>query len=324
MCAVSRADLREVLQFPRVTGRAGPKLKAALAGCAAAALAAVSAPALADEGNGAASGYAIDKKIAVLGLDALGVDEERVQRLESLFRQELARLAGKPTPSRKEIKNKLRRTKLARCGGETKCLAAIGRHLKVDLVVSGNVASLGDSYVVNIKVVDSLGKNEIRRISSDPLRGESDELIEPIRVAAYRLLAPDKLKGSVAILADIEGASVELDGKPVGKTPLKGPISNLEIGKHKLRVTAAGFSAFEEEITVRFQKSSRVVVRLAGGGGAANLAKPIVTTRSSKPWYNRTWFYVTVGVAAVAVGGVIGYSLAKDEIITCPSSQCTP
>lgn len=286
---------------------------------------AVSAPAAADQGNGSsANGYAIDKKIAVLGLDALGVDAERVQRLESLFRMELARLAGKPTPSRKQIDAKLKNTKLARCGGETGCLAAIGRKLGVDLVVSGNVASLGDSYVVNIKVVDSKGGSEIRRIQSDPLKGESDELIEPIRVAAYRLLAPDQLEGSVTILADIKGADVVLDGKQIGKTPLTGPVTGLDIGKHKLSVTASGFSPFESEITVRFQKTSRVVVRLAGDSGAGNLVHPVVPVNKGKPWYNKTWFYVTVGVAAVAVGGIIGYAIAKDDVIDCPPMGACP
>ena len=270
--------------------------------------------------------HAIEETIAVLGLDALGVDSERVTRLESLFRMELSRLAGKPMLSRRAIESKLKRTKLARCGGETKCLVAIGQKLGVDLVVSGNVASLGDSYVVNIKVVDSKKEIELLRIASDPLRGESDELIEPIRVAAYRLLAPNEIEGAITILADIEGASVELDGKRVGTTPLSGPLENLDIGKHRLRVTASGYSEFDKEITVRFQKTSRVIVRLATPeSGAENLGQPIVPPQKHDRWYNSTWFYVTVGVAAAAVGGTIGYLLARDDITDCPGDPaCAP
>jgi hypothetical protein len=254
----------------------------------------------------------------VLGLDALGIEIERVQRLESLFRIELARLVGAPLPSLRDIEAKLKGTKLAECSGETKCLAAIGKRLGVDLVVSGNVASLGDSYVVNIKVVDAGTESELRRIQSDPLRGESDELIEPIRVAAYRLLAPEKLRGSISILADIKGASVELDGRRVGMTPLPGPITDLHLGVHTLRVTAKGYSEFGEEVTVRFQKTSRVVVRLvtpidSAGRQAIEHSAP----RPRERWYTHPWFLVGVGVAAVTAGGIIGWQLGSSDIVDC-------
>ena len=40
------------------------------------------------------------------------------------------------------------------CTGEEKCLAAIGKKLGVDVVVTGTVGSLGDNYVLDIKAVD--------------------------------------------------------------------------------------------------------------------------------------------------------------------------
>ncbi len=268
---------------------------------------------------------AITQSLAVLGLDALGIDEERVRRLDSLFRIELARLAGRPLPTPRDIALKLKGTKLGDCSGETKCLAAIGKKLGVDLVVSGNVASLGDSYVVNIKVVDSATETELRRISSDPLRGESDELIEPIRVAAYRLLAPDELHGSIAVLADLKGARVELDGKVMGMTPLTAPIRGLELGVHKLRVTSKGYSDFQEEVTVRFQKTSRVVVRLVTP--EPKVGDPVVVTRKvpAEPrWYHKPWFYVAVGVGAVVVGGIVGWQLSDDGVIDCTDGAGSP
>ena len=54
-------------------------------------------------------------------------------------------------------------------------------------------AVLGDTYVLTIKAVDVAGARTLQKIQSDPLRGQPDELIEGVRVAAYRLLAPDQL-----------------------------------------------------------------------------------------------------------------------------------
>ena len=265
---------------------------------------------------------AIGRTIAVLGFDALGMEADKVARLEALFRMELERLAGAPTPSPREIARAVRGTPLARCGGENTCLAAIGKKLAVQVVVTGNVAQLGDSHVINIKAVDAVTGKELRRIKSDPLRGTPDELIDAVRVAAYRLLAPERLLGSVSVLADIAGAEVRLDGRPIGKTPLPRAIERIPLGKHKLEVVAESYSPFADEVEVRFQKTTRVLVTLA-----AEAVRPrLDLARRGKPqpaptrWYNSTWFLVGAGVAAVVVGASIGYALTRQDVVDCSMS----
>lgn len=259
------------------------------------------------------------QRIAVTGFDALGMDTERVARLEALFRMELERLAGAPVATRLDVARLPRRYR--RCDGSARCLIAIGKRLEVDLVVSGNVAALGDSYVVNIKVVDVATGEELRRIASDPLRGEPDALIESIRVAAYRLLAPERLQGDVALLVDRRGAQVSLDGRVVGETPLAGPISALSLGPHLLEVKAEGYEPFSETVDVRFQKTTRVVVRLedrAPAPVAEPLGDPMADAPAPAPrWYQSTWFYVTAGATAALLGGYVGYRLAQDPIVDC-------
>lgn len=164
---------------------------------------------------------------------------------------------------------------------------------------------------------------QLRRIATDPLRGSPDELIEAVRVAAYSLLAPDQLYGSIAVLSDIVGATVSLDGKPAGKgkasmTPLPGPVAKVPLGKHVLKVEAKGYLPFEEEVEVRFQKSTRVVVRLAPAEPVVDDGKPKVVEREGKrPWYTSTWAYVGAGVAAVVIGAVVGWAMGKDEVVSC-------
>jgi hypothetical protein len=264
----------------------------------------------------------IGRSIAVLGFDALGMDAEQVARLEALFRMELERLAGAPSPSPREIARSLRGTALARCGGENTCLAAIGKRLSVQVVVTGNVAQLGDSHVINIKAVDAVSGKEVRRIRSDPLRGTPDELIDAVRVAAYRLLAPERLLGSVTVLADIAGAEVRLDGRPVGKTPLPRPIARIPLGVHRLEVVADGYSPFADDVEVRFQKTTRVLVTLAAEAVRPRL--DLARRRQAEPaprrWYNSTWFLVGAGVAAVVIGASVGYALSREDVVDCSSS----
>src|SRR5262245_31690525 len=95
----------------------------------------------------------LDQKLAVWRFDALGIDPELVARLETLFRMELDRLDKQAMPSRRDIDRAI--TGDAReCTGEDRCLAAIGKRLGVDVILTGTVGQLGDNYVLTIKSVD--------------------------------------------------------------------------------------------------------------------------------------------------------------------------
>ncbi len=258
-------------------------------------------------------------KIAVLEIEALGMEPEPVARLEALFRMELERLAGQPLPTRRQIDRAMRSSsKLRKCAGEDRCLAALGKKLGVDVVVTGNVGALGDSYILNIKAVDVATEKQFpKRIATPPLRGSPDELIEAVRVAAYDLLAPEQLLGSVMVLSDLVGAKVTLDGKQVGITPLPAPIRKLKLGKHRISVEKKGYLPFTEEIDVRFQKTTRVVVRLIVEQTGEPDRVVVKKRPAPKRWYGSTWFIVGAGVTAILAGAIIGSQLGGDTVIDC-------
>lgn len=246
----------------------------------------------------------IDKKIAVWRFDALGIEAEIVGRLETLFRMELDRLDRVPQPSRRDIERTVTAAE-QNCTGEEKCLTAIGKRLAVDFVVTGTVGSLGDNYVLNIKVVD-VASGKSQKIQSDPLRGGPDEMIEGVRVAAYRLLAPQQIHGSLQIQSDLVGAAVTLDDKPLGKTPLgnNGVVAKLALGKHRLRVEAPGYDPFDSDVEVHFQKVSPVIVRLLEATGTVGTGRVVKQERGSL--ITRPWFIAVTAVAAIGVGVLIG------------------
>ncbi len=280
-------------------------------------------PAPAGDAADLAPEAALTQKIAVWRIDSLGLDAELVGRLDTLFRMELGRLAASPLPGRRDLERAIAaEPALGACTGDDRCLAAIGKRLGVEVIVAGTVASMGDSYILNIKVVDVAGARQIRRIATDPLRGSPDELIDAIRVAAYRLLAPDQLHGSIVVLSDLIGAAVMVDGQRIGMTPLPGPIARLPLGDHTLRVEAHGYRPFEDTIAVRFQKASRVTVRLASVLPAAPIGPAVVIRSRRRPWYSAPWVYVGVGVVAVAAGVAIGRELGQPTVVSCANGGC--
>ncbi len=258
---------------------------------------------------------AVDRRIAVVPFEALGMDPEPVSRLETLFRIELDRLAKAPLATRREVQYLLRNApELASCGGADTCLAAIGKQLGVDAVVAGSVAGLGNSFIIDLKLVDVASGEQLRRVATEPLRNRPDALIDSVRVAAYRLLAPQELVGAIAVLTDLPGAQVLLDGETVGVTPLDGPLTRVALGQHNLRVVAAGYAPFQESVAVRFQKTSQVVVRLTA---AAALQQTTANSKDSRSWYRTPLLYLGAGLAAGLLGGYLGYRLTSDTVIDC-------
>ncbi len=248
-------------------------------------------------------------KLAVFRIDPLGVEPQIVARLEGLFRLELSRLADAAMPSRSEVQRTLARNPaLQNCTGDVRCLVKIGRLLGVERVISGNVGGLAGSYVVNLKIVDVPKNKELRRIQ-EPISGEPGQLIEAVRIAAYGLVAPERLRGALEILSDQPGAQVYLNGKREGKTPM--PVMHgLPVGSYALRVSKPGYIDVIETVRVRFQKTAQIVVKLQPPKGQRQGSQKIGDPKRPAPWYTRWWFWTTVGVVAAGVGAGLGYGLA--------------
>jgi hypothetical protein len=265
-------------------------------------------------------------------LDPLGLDPGIVGKLESLLRLELARVNGATvlslTDAAARVGKSKKDRKLLECEGDDECLARAGAAVGAGLVIAGNVGALGDHYIVNLKAVRADGTGVLRRIE-EPLRGEREALIEAVRVAAYRLLAPEKLLGSVSLLTEFVGAEVFVDDKKVGDTPLPRLIADLPVGKHTLVLRTKGFPEFKQELEVRFQKTTSLLVKFTDLGPATDAAAAAAARAAAGlgpariPWYGQWWFIGATAVVAIGIGVAVGYALAPKPV-TVPCFPCTP
>jgi hypothetical protein len=258
---------------------------------------------------------------ALFRLDPLGIDPSIVEQLQRILRVELQRVVGRELPSERAVAEVVAQNpRLAACTADPACLAPLARALHVTRVVAGNVGGLADAYVVNLKLVDDNGR-ELRRVTAT-LTGSPEELIDEIRVAAFRLVAPERLVGNVAILSDVPGAAVILDGIDVGKTPLPAPLMGLPAGVHHLTVQREGFTTYSEDVPVRFEKMTQVVVRQSAMSEAARRAERRRRAAGEMPIYTRWWFWTAVAASAVVTGIVVGYAVPKQTAIDCAKGGC--
>jgi hypothetical protein len=254
-------------------------------------------------------------------LDPLGIDPQIAAQLEALLRAELGRVVGQSLPSKDAVdKVALGNPRLQGCTAEPGCLVPLVRPFKATRIVAGNVGGLADSYVVNLKLVSEEGR-ELRRVAAT-MRGSPEELISEIRVAAVRLVAPERLTGAIEVLSDVPGAAVSLDGNPVGTTPLLGPLDKIPVGVHKISVTRDGFSSFEEDVPVRFEKNTQVMVRQPALSKKAQREERRRMT-GELPVYTRWYVWTGVAVGAVGLGLLIGFLAPKQTNIDCnPPNMC--
>lgn len=206
-------------------------------------------------------------KVVVLDLNGLGLhgrDAELPKALGTYLRNSVATIEGlqllPPLDVQIAVQNS-KNAKLIECAGGAKCAGDIGKLVGADRVIFGGISAVGESYSLNARVVESGTGKEVARHQAT-FTGSRDALIPEIRLTAYKLLAPERILGSLMVQADVDGVSVEIDGEPRGMTPLTEPIKNLQPGKHSVVLKRSGYSQFQQELTIRPFETAKLQLKL--------------------------------------------------------------
>jgi hypothetical protein len=243
--------------------------------------------------------------VALLPLRPLGVPADVVNALELTLRNELSQLPEARLVPEKEIASQLGRE--PGCGERLACAAAAASRAGARQLILGTASQLGDSFMIDLKLIDSRSGQELRR-ATHPVSGSRDALIESLREAAVELLAPARFVGGLQIeVADAPGAVIFIDGKRVGTAPLVEPISGLTPGQHTLRVVdkTRELSTFVE---VRYGRVNRARVELGPShvqkAALPEAAVPQATTAQRKPAWVRPAAVAGIGLGlmSAAVG----------------------
>lgn len=267
------------------------------------------------------SSEASQESVAILSLQALGTEGEIAESLEKFLYAEVQRLKGVTLQPKQQTVQKLAALPEAEqeCDGDTKCLLRMGKACGVNKLLFGTVASLGESYVLDLKLIDVRRGKEVDR-QSVTLSGKKEIMIDGVRAIATQMLAPAQFVGSLELRLDKPGAEIFVDGELVGKTPLKR-IDGIKPGKHGLKIVLTGYRDFDRFVEVRFARVTIVNVSLSGDAIDAVIeaapvevveptSAPVVETTTATPGDARAsqesgmspLAVAGVGVAALGVG----------------------
>jgi hypothetical protein len=178
---------------------------------------------------------------------------------------------------------------VARCGGEARCIGAIGDQLGAEEVLLAGVSQLGDTIIALQRIDAKRGEAGARLAESLP--PDRDVTDEQGLTWLRQLFPPEVFRryGTIAVEADQSGASISLNSEGAGKTPTNSPIKVRAPGTYKLRVDKRGYVPFEARVDV--MPDANIVVRAT-----------LVKETREVPWYKRWYVWAAIG-GAVAVAG---------------------
>lgn len=214
---------------------------------------------------------------------------------------------------------KAKKSQLKACDRDPACLAELGKLVGATLVIDGEIGGLNESKVVYLGATDVATAKELRSTTlqiggkADPAGGANG--------AAVRLLEPDRYRGTIRFLVDVQGATVYVNGTKAALSP-KGEYG-IAVGTQAVRVTHPQYRDFVRFVEVPYASTIDVPVNMTQYARIDHdiQGKPINTdqiTYIDPPWWRRPYVYGPAAVIlAVGVGVLVG-TLVHDF----PDGEC--
>lgn len=176
------------------------------------------------------------------------------------------------------------------------CAVQVGQLLGVEKMVVGSVGKVGESFVLGLQLI-SVETGEMESITTDKCPCPVDRLVERFKFMTRQLCASFEARkpALLAVSVSVDGAVMELNGKSLGKSPLKP--QSLAAGKYRIKVSKEEYTVWEKQVELR-------------GGTRQDI---LVTLSKAKPWYKKAWVWAVIGGVLIAGGGAGAYAAVSSQ-----------
>lgn len=269
------------------------------------------------------------KKIALKPLEPIGFPKTKVDATDRILHNVFGSIPGVSLISFKEVKKFVASGKgrhLLQCGTEEDCMSDFGKRLNADLVIAGDVTSVGKGYALFLKLYD-LEKKKVVRSLSGVITGEKSQHKDTLLELGYRLIAPHKHRGNLVVKVDVKKAKIYVNGEMKATSP--APTLSLKAGTHNIRVTHPSYHDFLKFIDLPFGQTIRIKANLTAYPivSGSMKAKHLQKTKKEDgrevnyrplPWYKKWYIGAAIGVGAALLAGTataVGIVLSKDPYL---------
>ncbi|MSP17731.1 MAG: PEGA domain-containing protein [Myxococcales bacterium] len=196
---------------------------------------------------------------------------------------------------------------------DAECLAGLGELVGAQVILGGELGTLGAGQVLYLRTVDVPLALELRGTTL-LLDGDARTQKNHARAAAVRALAPAAYVGSLRLDIEVAGATIYVNGRKLGVSPLAP--QPLAVGTHALRVTHEQHRDFVRFIDIRFDEEARLPVPLTPLPVITDEMRAEAKRRTAaapppRPWYRKKWY----GAAAVGAGAFLGAVIVTGIVV---------
>jgi hypothetical protein len=199
----------------------------------------------------------------------------------------------------------LDRTKQMLGCDDPSCLTELAHALDSEKLLSGSLTILDRTSLLTVRLIEPRKARTLSRATATLVDATEAELVDHARRLAHEALTGEKLdtSGTLRVRVSEPGATVTLDGKSLGTTPITGAQRVLE-GPHSIVVQKAGFVRWASTVSVAAGAAVPVEAELIPIQLLSEKAR-------SRLW---SWGFAASGVAIVSAGaGVTFGKLASDS-----------
>jgi hypothetical protein len=190
------------------------------------------------------------------------------------------------------------------CTDDQGCLADAAGALDAERLLSGSLTILERTALLTVRVIDARKGRTVSRTTATLLDATEKELVDGARRLAHEAVTGQRLdtSGRLRISVDRPGASVTLDGKGIGDSPLREAPRVLE-GPHAVTVQKQGYVRWSSTVSVPPGAEVPVEVELVPIRLMGEQAR-------SRLW---SWGFVSAGVAVAGSGAAIVFGRMADD-----------
>jgi hypothetical protein len=220
-----------------------------------------------------------DASVAVLGIEPIGVPESMAAQLTDALKQRVSGTGGlRMVPGKDLIEIKM----IFSCDAESpSCMAQAGRSLGVDKLVYGIIkkAPTKNNVSVALKLLD-VKTGTVEKYVNDVVskRELSASQVGGTATRWFGSLFEAEAKPILTVTSDPPGASLTVDGQPMGRTPVT--LRDLATGTHTVVLSMAGRASATRSVELRAGGTHDVVVTLEPEPTAQ---APVVTPTTPAP-----------------------------------------
>ena len=229
------------------------------------------------------------RAMAALNIEGEGLDVNTVETLSSVVRNEAQQIADYQVVNSSPI-NLSEVVLVLGCDvSSIACLEEASRQLDARILIYGSVRQEGANYRLKLEVFDA-DRRQVTHTMQKVI-AKSDDLVVVSRQEIgrfFRQLRQEQLAATLIITSNVRGATVALNGEPIGITPLER--AGLAPGTYTIQVSMDGFTSWNAEIELGERAQMRMRAPLqkiapqeSNTGAKQNASQGVIISPEQKP-----------------------------------------